>query len=247
VAFYKTTREAISCGSGHGTAIGCYFHNCGTGGAYPNIYGANNHPISVVGCFFNDANNSAIDGLAGACYIIGNVFYSCGAAAIVVTTNQFGLIMNNTIHDNNGDGISLASSTPTDTYLYLTIINNNITKNNGYGIKFDTQLDRLLKCPFLDYNNFGTGALLNSSGSYPVGITGGSNDLAVDPAYTNAAALDFSVGTAVKSLGWPDADLHMGAGKSTTHCYVDVGAVQRAEPAGGGGGGRKLIGALRGT
>ena len=58
-----------------------------------------------------------------------------------------------------------------------------------------------------------------------------SSEFTTDPTFTNAAGADFSIGSSspAKAAGFPGAFL----GSSSTG-YLDIGAVQRQEPAGGG-------------
>ena len=86
----------------------------------------------------------------------------------------------------------------------------------------------------VDYNGFGAGTMGQTSGQYN-GYAGGSNDVTlatdVDP-YVNKAsgdyALDDTNGVDLKAAGFPGAC----RGIATTS-YVDIGAAQRQESAGG--------------
>lgn len=57
----------------------------------------------------------------------------------------------------------------------------------------------------------------------------GPNAQALDPQFTDAANENFAIGTNLKGLGWPGT---MADELSTG--FVDIGAIQREEPAGGG-------------
>jgi hypothetical protein len=62
----------------------------------------------------------------------------------------------------------------------------------------------------------------NSSGAtLPAGIS--QNDPAVDPQFVNTGSGDYSIGTNLKALGWPTAEI----GGFGTTSYVDIGAAQR--------------------
>ena len=74
-----------------------------------------------------------------------------------------------------------------------------------------------------DYNNFYNNTTDRTN------VTAGVHDLALDPQFTNTGTGDFSIGTNLKAAGFPGA---FQAGTSTG--YLDIGAVQRVEPTGGG-------------
>lgn len=149
------------------------------------------------------------------------VYRSAGSSATTI-------IRNSIIHGNSGDGVDLVSGG--DINFLTEIIGNNITANGGYGIRPNSEAN-----PIIKFNNFGTGSTANTSGSIN-GTTPDSTNQSVDPQYTNTATLDFSVGTNVKALGFPDASRYIGANQSLTKSYVDIGAAQRQESATGAGG-----------
>lgn len=95
--------------------------------------------------------------------------------------------------------------------------------NIFYGWTTAVSLNAVLSSNIGDYNDYfnNTTNLTN--------LAAGLNDLAVDPAFTNAAGGDFSIGTALKAAGIPG----LFPGSSTTG-YLDTGAVQRQESSGGG-------------
>jgi hypothetical protein len=100
---------------------------------------------------------------------------------------------------------------------------NNFTANGTYGISA-TSGQNLFQA-FIDANNYGTGGTANTSGARN-NLTAGSNDLAVDPGYTNAGSNNFGVGTNVKAKGYPLATRNIGANQSATVNYGDIGAAQ---------------------
>lgn len=126
-------------------------------------------------------------------------------------------IINCTINGNTGastDGVN------NNTVAAGNMFYNNIVSNNGrYGVN-STDGDSMLS----DFNNYyGNGTAARNN--FPTG----ANDVALDPGYTNAAGGDFSIGTNLKALGFPGL---FPSGTSTG--YLDIGAVQRQEPTGGG-------------
>ena len=160
------------------------------------------------------------------CIISGN-----GSDGIAMTMNGVSIvdIRNCTIHGNTGDGVDVSASNGFNQFLFH---NNNVTANGGYGVRGNSTYISSRR-PVVDFNNYGTGATANTSGSH-TGFVTGDHDLAVDPGYTDAANYDFSVGTNVKAKGLPDATRRMGGNPAQGPvAYVDIG-VQRQEAAGGG-------------
>jgi hypothetical protein len=133
-------------------------------------------------------------------------------------------ILNNTIN-NCVDGITLQNSSD---IAGAVILNNIISNNTGVGLKCavgTTPVNDRLTTGRFNYNNF------YNNGTARSNISAGPNDMALDPQYTNAAALDFSVGENMKAIGFPGAFRG-----TTTTGYMDLGAAQRQEAGGGGGG-----------
>ncbi len=139
-------------------------------------------------------------------------------------STRIGYVANCTFDGNTGastDGITM--TTPVGSNVVL----NTICSNNGRDGARATDGDSI----YADYNDFyGNGGVARTN--FPTG----ANDQAVDPQFTDRAGGDFSIGANLKALGWPGL---FPAGLSTG--YLDIGAVQRQEPAGGGGGGLARI------
>lgn len=133
------------------------------------------------------------------------------------------LIQGCTIDGNGGDGIDTSGNLQAVLHLY----NNNITNNANYGIRCASGQGTWQQADCNNFYNNTSGARLN--------FDAGTNDQAVDPSYANRAGRDFSVGAAVKALGFPIASRYVGANRSATLSYVDIGAAQRQEAASGGG------------
>lgn len=149
------------------------------------------------------------------------------------SNTYFGSIIENTIHGNSSDGIDFGTNaSTTNGWSFAQVINNNITGNGGWGINFShasppTLAQLNYANTFFWNNNFGTGALANTSGSMSIsGLDYGS--ISVDPGYTDVSDADislwnFAVGTGVKALGWPTNKI------GNTQSYVDIGVAQRQE------------------
>jgi len=165
---------------------------------------------------------------------------SCTNDGAVISPNS---IENNVIHNNTGDGIEIACSNSQRAYMQqLLIANNQVTNNGGFGINFsgasvtDLVLSRL--GARIINNNFGSAgsSTNNTSGICNLTLTlTGSDNVEINPQYTNAAGGDFSIGTNTKALGFPLTPIGA-AIVAGNRSYVDIGAVQREEPAAGGGG-----------
>lgn len=191
-------------GNGHIFAKGCWIHDCGSIG----IQGNNNYVIE--NCLIT---GNADDGI--------NV-NSAGNPVIFV-------IENNTIHGNGGDGLDMSIGV-LDVVTLLTIKNNHFTSNGNFGIRAAS--GQSVNQMGIDYNNYGTGATANTSGSLS-NLNAGANDLAVDPQYTATGSNNYGVGANVQDKAFPLSTRNMGANQSAT---VNASAVGAAEPQVTGGG-----------
>jgi hypothetical protein len=141
------------------------------------------------------------------------------------------LVRNCVIHGNGRHGIALPNNYAN---LQPGIQNNIITNNGGYGIFFNQSPVQPAQIPEFRNNAFRS----NTSGNYNHSISGlGDIALTGDP-FMNAAAGDFSLnntagaGAAARAAGYPGVF----PGGLTTG-YLDIGAAQHQDPAGGGGAG----------
>ncbi len=158
----------------------------------------------------------------GVLTLIGCLFTGITGYAVSVTCPRV-LVLNCTFDNNTGDGLALSG----DAQLQCVVYNNNFTRNGGYGINADAGFQQA----WLEAsNNFGTGALANTSGAIH-NVTQNASDVNVDPGYVNSGSNNWGVGTAVAALGQPTGNI--GANQSATLSSVDIGASQRAAPAAG--------------
>ena len=140
-------------------------------------------------------------------------------------------ITNCTIDGNASEGIQLSD----DYYPQHAVIDNNIISNNGtYGIASTyTASEPALLLKSVRNNNIYN----NTSGQFSgIDETLGfafSGNISVDPGFTDAAGGDYSVGENMKAVGLPLTSRTIGANQSATKSYVDIGAAQRQESAGG--------------
>lgn len=154
-----------------------------------------------------------------------NVLDTCTTGISIGSSANAPIIMNNTIFGAEtpaGTGISAASTQATG----ITLVGN-IIYGWTTGVSFNASSSSALS----EYNNFYNNTTNSSN------ITAGSTDLAVDPAFTDSSTADFSIGTALKAAGFPG--LLPGSGSTG---YLDIGAVQRVEPAASGGGSYTFVG-----
>ena len=128
-----------------------------------------------------------------------------------------------TIDGNTGDGLDMSGNIQ----IPLRVLNCIFSNNGNYGIRAASGQAMFQS---IDTCNFHT----NTSGDR-LNVTAGANDLAVDPQYTNRGGRDFSVGTNVKAMGFPLQSRFVGANRTATKSYVDIGAAQRQEAGGGSG------------
>jgi hypothetical protein len=141
-------------------------------------------------------------------------------------------VNNCSIYGGSSDGIRI---TAPGAAFHITIANTLFVNCGGYGVNNSSGTNSFLIS--LINNGF-----FNCTSGQTNGITEafqfGAVSLSADP-FTNAAGADFSInGTAgAKAAGLPGAF----EGESYTS-YLDIGAVQRQESAGGSGGGLKLVG-----
>lgn len=188
----------------------------------------------IRGAVISSAGGSGVavgSGASAGVDIINSLIYDCATDGI--NTNQGSILscINCTIANNGGDGIDLSSNSGGSALQYMLFVNNSITGNGGYGVRGHTGLQADINLMFRKYNNFGTGASANTSGA-ATNWTLDATDLQVDPGYADEGAGDFAPGANLKAAGWPVGFLGGGAGLTPT--YIDIGAAQRAEPAGGG-------------
>jgi len=216
-------------GGYYGTLYNVFVENTLAGGnetAYqPDAYS------KAIACAFTCPSGKALWGYAAGesqwtgCYVydcaFGIILYGGATASlctvadasdtgIACATNQYdaNLVMNNTVY-NCGNGIVVTN--------FGSTIINNILASCTIGLK-DAQLTN-----FVDYNNY------FNNGTDVQNATKGPHALALDPQFTNAPGGDFSIGANLKAGGFPGA---FDGGLSTG--YLDMGAVQRQEPAAGG-------------
>jgi hypothetical protein len=165
-----------------------------------------------------DGGNQGINAQT-TCSLMYNIIDDCASHGILADTT-IQMIIGNSIYSAGGDGIRITGTT-----VSLFVANNLIANSAGWGINFSSGANGATVLFGNVYRSNTSGTVNNLTEDWRWGET----SLGVDP-WTNAAADDFSLVSDAKALSLPGAfenEPFIG--------YMDPGAVQRQEPAGGGG------------
>ena len=186
----------------------------------------------VIGCYIHDTGSMGISMTANGWQTVsGNIIKTAWGVGINCAVIGFpSKINNNTIYNGQSDGIVITAQTGVN---QVSVYNNIVSKHivgspTGIKVTSGTAATSDNLKTMIDYN-----CVHNCSTRY-AGISAGAHDIAdVDPAFTNAGSGDFTLGSSspCKATGFPGQFLNGGNNIS----YVDMGAVQRQEPAGGSG------------
>lgn len=163
----------------------------------------------------NSANGVSNCGAGISSY--GSLYYDNGADAVSGSVANFFL---NTVDGNTGANVDGIVTTGTS---IVFVLNNIFSNNGGYGVNISAtpSYGRGSLYQYNDYYNNSSGAINNSSTK--------STDQTLDPQFADAANDNYSIGANLKAKGYGA----LPGGTSTS--YLDMGAVQRQEPTGGGG------------
>lgn len=221
VEFYNSGNVSLIDAASLVTFTECYFHGFGT-----TLYGVNassNYSNWYGNYFEGNSNVTNVVILSNYINFINNIITVDSSNGVYINGTRNSLIGNTIIGDNTSGKFGIANGRESS-----EVIGNIIVEfGDGTGGGVDVN-----EYPFniLGYNQFynNVSNYVDDSLGSVVDLT--ANDTTADPQFTNAAGLDFSVGTNAKAKGWPTTFL----GTNTTS-YVDTGAVQREEPTGGGG------------
>ena len=185
------------------------------------------HDVTGNGINFTGGNNGHVAAIK-------NIIDTCGGRGILVagsvtTTGNMVLIDGQTIYGCGDTGIEITDIDQ------LTILTNNITSENGnaageFNVEYVAGAAELIG--FHGWNVFfhsGGGGGANLS-NLTVNAQVAASEFTTDPAFTNAASGDFSIGSTspAKATGYPGQFLGGSLG------YLDIGAVQRQESGAGG-------------
>lgn len=169
---------------------------------------------SAIGCRVNGGSRgiTVTEGLVKGCLING-------------TTNRGITGTSSNIVDNTIDNCDVAifeNVTAEGDEIGLTY--NNIISNNNIGKQLSNVLNPLTLAQ--DYNNYYNNTIdVTDDGVTEDNSYKGQNSTALDPQYTNAGGGDYTIGTNLKGLGYPGSIDSLNTG------YMDIGALQRQEPA----------------
>jgi len=187
--------------------IGCESNNNTTTG-----FDIGNTSSSLFGCYSHDNTTTGLSGVGGSPSIHQNIFEANASHGLSFSSGPALRMSNNTIDGNTGastDGLNFGSLTAS-----LVCINNIFSNNGRDGVRA-TDGDVAFAANNCFFGNAGVARTL-----FTIGI----NDVTSDPAFTDRANGDFSVGANMKALGFPNL---FPGGLSTS--YLDIGAVQRRE------------------
>lgn len=179
-------------------------------------------PAIVSGCYLHHNTTTGLTNSSTSSVTIARSIIARNTSFGIAITNVSQLaLLNNTIDCNSSaascgssavDGLNISSGN----YVKIgSMMVGNIFSNNGRdGIRqVSVQADTV----WTDYNNY-----FGNVGTARTNISAGPHDLALNPAFANAAAGDYAIGTALQAQGWPGL-----FPASTTTGYLDVGAVQQ--------------------
>jgi hypothetical protein len=213
------TTGITTSNAGHLVTFGNYVHDCVTDGIRdPNAFGnLHAHLFNIIdscgGRGFNCDGAAGTDG--NICVsLVGNTVYGCGNSGMEVADVDLIVFMANNIFQDNGDAAG------------------------EYNVEWVVGTAETIGIhAFNIFYHQGGGGGANLSG-LTLNSHVADSELTTDPLFTDAGAGDFSIGSTspAKAAGFPGQFLGGSLG------YLDIGAVQRQEPAAGGGGQRVIGG-----
>lgn len=215
-------KSLLTCGNSS-IVLNNYFYNTGTNGT------AINHTGNAGFVYGNFVSALGTGILVSSVIVVGNVVAvaATGATGIYAYSNNCVIAQNTVYNSTAGTGAGIRIDA---VLIGLTIFNNVIegfSGAGGKGINF-TAASNTGDAVVFGYNAFYNNTTpISTPGIYWDDLTAHDVTLLASP-FTNAAGADFSVSTALKALGFPASFLG-----SSTNDYVDIGAAQRQEPAGG--------------
>lgn len=235
--------KVSDAGSGGGIAAAgaCAFINCEiTGSAGAGLTWGSNL-CTVIGCYIHDNVGDGIlnSGSSGQGIIINNIFDSNGGRGYISNSASIGLgifntIYGNTFYANGNSGLEI-----TDADCTCHFINNVFSENGNAAGESNVEWVNGTgqNISFHGYNTFfhsGGGSATNLTN-----VTATATEATTDPAFTSPAAGDFTIGSSspAKATGFPGV---LGIAGGTG--FMDMGALQREEPVGGGGVVARVIG-----
>ncbi len=182
------------------------------------VLGASTSRIVIWGCYIHDNGARGVDIDTNDVHLSFSIIESNTLDGVSNNGAQTTMI-NNTIALNGDDGLFATG--------FVNVYNNIFYNNGSAAGEYNLDVDGTPNFTH-DYNIF----FQSGSGENLLGTSANTNDLTTDPLFTDSANGDFSVGSTspAKAAAFPGA---FPGGTSTG--FLDIGAVQRQEPAGGGG------------
>lgn len=184
----------------------------GVGIAY---VGVTSQYIKIFGNYIHDCGQVGVDLVSGAdgSLVAFNIIDTCAIGIEIEAGTDNSYVVNNTLY-NGTTGIS-----------NLNTVADNILAMNNIISTFTTGLSapQNTKSNTYQYNT------IHNCTTPRTNVDVGLGDDTLDPAFTDAPNGNFAVGANMKAVAFPGA---FSGGLSTG--YLDIGAVQRQEPAGGG-------------
>ena len=212
----------LSNGNTNHSIVGCYI----SAGTTSGIIAVNINGGQFIGNYISGGSTGMKVLASPSAYYAFNVIDSpAGDAILLGTTSGGGVITNNSIYGPGGNGINMSA------VVGIVVITNNHFENCNGGSKAainnttGTASDYIRCINNSYYNNT---ANISGQGDVPtpwdLGTLGGSG-------YVNPSAHNFTASTYLKAIAFPGAFETISAFTG----YLDEGAVQRVEPAAGGG------------
>lgn len=189
------------------------------------------HNVYMHGCEVSRCGGAGVSIGAGELTAYGSIISHNGGDGIN-SSNAGGAatpiqLLGCTIHGNSGDGVEFSAANVVN----HSVVNCSITANTGWGLNCSGSTPHSVLC---EYNNFGNASDSTNNGSGTANnLTLSSTNLTVACGYTDASngVRNFSPGANLKAAGFPASSATVAAGQTGSTSYVDIGAVQRQEPA----------------
>lgn len=217
----------------------CYFtgQRSGTTKGQVDIANVINKSCTMVGCYFKAAVGNCVRTVSTPYSTFEECVFDAPTGTALLFSNPgsgYLTVKNCTFNGGSTDGLDTSAGTLNG----LTFVNNSVSNFTGTskaGVR-GSSAQSLIGC-LIDFNNYYN--CTNLRVNFPTG----SNDLNVDPGYTNSSGQDFGVGTNLRAKGYPaGASRTLGANQSSTGIYRDIGAGQHQDSGGGGSSGGYVIG-----
>src|SRR3990172_3111371 len=217
----------IVLGTGSAIVEACEITGLATNGV---VHTASTNPQLIIGNYIHDNGTNGINNnIAGPTSVIAfNIIDSNAGRGIYLngattTFGHFVHIVGNTIYGNGDSGIEV-----TDADTNVTLINNIFEANGNAAGEYNVEW--VAGAAELTGRHFNNVFYLGAGSNNLLNLTTNSTESTADPGFTDKANGNFAVSAtgSAKATGYPGVFLGGPTG------YMDMGPVQRQEPAGGG-------------